>query len=207
MPKRSRPVDFPSPQATHRQYLPGNPRPKDLERWEQELQRARVCNVRQPWATAIMEFGKTIENRRAPWGPERRWLLIAASRGEGTQAQWDEEVEKLVTNVSMDEAEERDQREHWTRKIRSMHRWDWKRGGIIGAVLVDGNCNEDSVWRSKDPGTWGWNILKTVEFLNMHPYQGTQSSYLYLKNHPDAHALTQYAAEELASHEIWEGVA
>ena len=206
MPKRARPVDFPSPQTRHRP-LPGNPRPERIEEWEQELQRARVCNVRQPWATAIMEFGKTIENRRAPWGPERRWLLISASRGEGTQKQWEEEVKKLVTNVASDDAQPHDERERMTRKIRSMHRWDWKRGGIVGAVLVDGNCDEDSVWRSKDPGTWGWNILKAVEFLNMHPYQGTQSSYLYLKTHPDAHALTRYAAEELAAHEIWESAA
>ena len=74
MPKRSRPVDFPSPQQMHCPVRP-EPLPTRINDWAQELlQRGRICNVRQPWATAIMNFGKTIENRRAPWGSEQRWL-------------------------------------------------------------------------------------------------------------------------------------
>jgi hypothetical protein len=95
------------------------------------MDQLRALSVRQPWAHAIVHFGKDIENRTRRFG-HRGWTLIHAS-SVVCPSEWDEAGDWMVErNLPADSLP---------------FRAEAKRGGIVGvARIVDSVSASSSPW-------------------------------------------------------------
>lgn len=95
------------------------------------MDQLRALSVRQPWAHAIVHFGKDVENRTRRFG-HRGWTLIHASR-HMTQEEWDRAGDWMAErNLPADSLP---------------FPVEMKRGGIVGvARIVDSVSCSSSPW-------------------------------------------------------------
>ena len=178
--------------------------------WKGHLEASRVANVQQPWATAIMYCKKTIENRMRPFH-DKRWVLILASKSEGTRAKWDGEVASLRAKIAADPIPDWERDCHH-RMVDGLARKDYPRGGVIGAALVDGCVDadhgenlssfEDNPWLRRGQGGYGWLIKRVIPFSRTIPLRGSQSSYVFYAKHRERHGiLDDEILRELSHHD------
>lgn len=122
----------------------------------------KALSIRQPWAWAIINAGKDIENRSWPTkfrGP----VCIHAAKGDGTWSEWDEAVwfvEGTMGHVP---------------PLRSMI----TKGGIIGtAEIVDCVNAIESPWFF---GPYGF-VLRNVQPVEFIPVKGALSFFDWRAN-------------------------
>ena len=176
------------------------PRERERERsdnrdvWEVILHEdARMTNVRQPWAHAILNNEKNYENRASAL-PEAGWVLIIASLGVGTRAEWDEAMTSLRAKIAADGNTSGQQKLQFLTSLDDTEPEDLPRGGIVGAMWVCESCpplhssdveRDDGPWR--DAHRHAWNISRTIRFDRMIPLKGCQSTYRFYRTHKDAY--------------------
>ena len=102
---------------------------------------SRMLSVRQPWATALMEHGKAVENRtwRLPGNLEGVWILIVASRSKPTRAEH-ATLERLVGSTINPNA--------------------YPRGAIVGCIRFGRASLESSGNKWEAPSQFHWPVLE-----------------------------------------------
>ena len=142
-----------------------------------------TISVRQPWARAIIEGVKDVENRTWPC-PEKyigQTVFIHASKAPVHD---DEETSPVLNAIHR-------ARFRWPHHspdaIQEGALYDFKRGlalhvgGIVGIVTITG-CVRDSASPWAEPGSFHW-LLADALCLEFHPYKGRlgffQAEYPY----------------------------
>jgi len=113
----------------------------------------RCLSIRQPWATAILELGKDVENRS--WGTAYRGLLVihASAKSEGLARNLFAEIlpKAVCANLSDD---------------------DFTLGAILGVVdLVDCTDESDSDWADWE-SAWYWIVKNPRKLERPIPCKG-----------------------------------
>lgn len=120
-----------------------------------------ALSIRQPWAWAIINLGKDVENRT--WKTNYRGpVLIHASKGM-TAREWEDAM------AFIDDAFPVSPPAKLGRRASAIHSKDARRGGIIGmAEIVECVTVSDSPWFC---GPYGF-VLRNPRPLNFTPCQG-----------------------------------
>lgn len=121
-----------------------------------------AISIRQPWAWAIVNAGKDIENRN--WSTKFRGpVCIHAAKGM-TNREWDEAMDFIDKAFPVPLASQ------FGRRRSASGSDDAKRGGIIGvANLVDCVTSSESPWFF---GPFGF-VLRDVQPINFLPVKGS----------------------------------
>ena len=121
----------------------------------------RALSIRQPWAWAIVNAGKDIENRS--WATKRRGpICIHAAKG-CTNAEWEDAMSFVDRAVPASYAG------MLGRRASANHSTDAQRGGIIAtAEIVDCVDKHDSKWFM---GPYGL-VLANVQPVEFIPVKG-----------------------------------
>ena len=185
---------------------------------------ARMTNVKQPWASAILEFHKNYENRAAEL-PCHGWVLIVASKAVGRRAEWDEAMASLRSKIEGDKNTSGAMKTHFLTRLDDMEPHDFSRGGIVGAMWVRDSIppphlrgwgrepgmafsmgrlpNKDTCigapWR--DIRRHAWEISKIIRFDSLVPIQGCQSSYRFYRTHKDRDRVHEALLDQLEAHD------
>ena len=189
--------------------------------WDAILQHdARMSNVKQPWADAILKFHKDYENR-ASEPPYYGWILIVASKAVGRRAEWDEAMASLRAKIEADRDTDGVMKTQFLTSLDDMEPRDFLRGGIVGAMWVRDSIPPPHLkgW-GREPGMafsmgrkptaescvgapWrdmrrhAWEISKIIRFDEVIPIQGCQSTYRYYRTHRDAHKIHEALLDQL----------
>lgn len=181
---------------------------------------ARMTNVKQPWAEAIMEFHKNYENRAARL-PEHGWVLIIASKAIGRRAEWDEAMASLRGKIEDDKHTDGALKMRYLTRLDDMEPNDFPRGGIVGAMWVRDSIppphlhgwarepgmafsmgrlpNKDTCigapWR--DNRRHAWEISKIIRFDTVIPLKGCQSTYRFYRTHKERDAIHEALLDQL----------
>lgn len=120
-----------------------------------------ALSIRQPWAWAIINAGKDIENRN--WRTAFRGpVCIHAAKGM-TTSEWDDAMDFIDHAFPAPMASRLD------RRASAIHSTDAKRGGIVGvALIVDCITGSDSPWFF---GRFGF-VLRDVRPVPFIPVKG-----------------------------------
>jgi len=120
-----------------------------------------ALSIRQPWAWAIINCGKNIENRQ--WRTNRRGpICIHAAKGM-TNADWEDAMDFIDVAFPVPLPSK------FGRRASAIHSTDAKRGGIIGtAEIVDCVDDHDSPWFA---GRYGF-VLRNVQPVEFIPCKG-----------------------------------
>jgi hypothetical protein len=139
--------------------FPG-PKPDDLPR--------KAISIRQPWAWAIINAGKDIENRDWPTkfrGP----VCIHAAKGVGTHADFDVAINTILNTADG----------NYSLAQLPMSPYTCKKGGIIGtAEIVDCVTDSDSPWFF---GAYGF-VLRNVRPVDFIPVKGALGFFNWRAN-------------------------
>lgn len=192
------------------------PRERERERsdnrdvWEVILHEdARMTNVKQPWAHAILNNEKNYENRASAL-PEPGWVLIIASQGVGTRAEFFQAILSLGAKIIADHNTSGQQKLGFLTSVDDLEPHDLPRGGIVGAMYVRESCpplrssdveRDEGPWR--DAHRHAWSISRTIRFDRIIPLKGCQSTYRYYHTHKDAYNEKVYEAllDQLEGHD------
>ena len=197
------------------------------------MEHGAMITVKQPHCDAIFDCHKTVENRSTQWpiasrydAPMRHtWVLVVASKNDGTAAEWKTAIEDTIKHIREDD--------YWddhpiasdyghslkdrAAAIKRMQRprKEFERGCVIGMVAISSynspgdqsgldpwaNPNPPDVdWRNR---VFHWKIRKAIRFKTPIPFKGCQSAYRYLNKMPGADKLVQqivYEQNELLGH-------
>ena len=130
-----------------------------------------ALSIRQPWAWAIINEGKDIENRS--WSTRIRGpICIHAAKGM-TNAEWDEAMDFIDQSFPKPLASQVGRRRSASGST------DARRGGIIGTVDI-----VDCVERSRSPwffGRFGF-VLENVQPVDFIPVRGALGFFDWRKN-------------------------
>lgn len=182
----------------------------NAQQWLRLLkQSGLLMNVRQPWATAVLECGKRYENRKLPWpGPDKRcayskangarWMLIVASKSAGSAADFRADLERVQCCILNDPDQTNEEQRLSLRKIQTAtgefkERGDFPLGGIVGLARVVG-CVRNTLGSDPPyspwfrpacallPTTYGWEIDKVIAFEHAIPFTGSQTNHRFVAN-------------------------
>lgn len=132
-----------------------------------------ALSIRQPWAWAIINEGKNIENRDWPTrfrGP----VCIHAAKGM-TNLEWDDAMDWIDRAFPVPLASQMGRRRSASGSV------DAKRGGIIGvAEIVDCVSSSASPWFF---GRYGF-VLANVEPVEFFPVKGALGFFDWRRNLP-----------------------
>lgn len=154
----------------------------------------RCLSIRQPWAHAILHFGKRVENRRMvvggtikppTWHAYRDPILLHASKGVGTRQEFSESAEAICGLLSSDAWDAFRDHHLDTTYYGDCDAW-WtpqdslRRGGIVGRARIVGMLpaspheqtypeGVDARWHARDQ--YGF-VLADVEPLPFFPCKG-----------------------------------
>jgi hypothetical protein len=133
-----------------------------------------ALSIRQPWAWAIFNAGKDIENRT--WRTDfRGQICIHASKGM-TNREWDDAMEFI------DQAFPVPLPANHGRRASAIHSKEAKRGGIIGTVeIVDCVTTSDSPWFF---GRFGF-VLRNPRPVDFIPVKGLLGFFDWRKSIED----------------------
>lgn len=192
--------------------------------WDAILQHeARMTNVKQPWAEAILKFHKNYENRASELRGSG-WILIVASKAVGRRAEWDEAMTSLRAKIEADRYTHGLDKMQFLTSLDDMEPHDFLRGGIVGAMWVRDSIPPPHLkgW-GREPGMafsmgrkptaescvgapWrdmrrhAWEISKTIRFDDVIPLKGCQSTYRYYRTHKDRAAIHEALLDQLEPH-------
>lgn len=188
---------------------------------------ARMTNVRQPWASAILDFHKKYENRAAAL-PESGWVLIVASKAVGRRAEWDEAMASLRSKIETDTYTSGAEKMRFLTRLDDdmMEPHDFPRGGIVGAMWVRNSIPPPHPHGlSREPGNafamgrmpttkdgcvgapWrdirrhAWEISRVIRFDTVVPLKGCQSTYRYYRTHKDRDAVHEALLDQLEAYD------
>lgn len=167
--------------------------------------KVRMTNVKQPWASAILEFHKNYENRAAKL-PDCGWVLIVASKGVGSRAEWDEAMASLRKKINADERTSGATKMQFLTKLDDMEPHDFPRGGIVGAMWVRDSIPPFGIrvevgapWR--DMFRHAWEISKIIRFDTVIPLKGCQSTHRFYRTHKDRDTINEALLDQLELHD------
>jgi hypothetical protein len=131
----------------------------------------KALSIRQPWAWAIINAGKDIENRS--WSTKYRGpVCIHAAKGM-TDSEWCDAMDFI------DKALPVTRQGQFGRRASAIHSAEAKRGGIIGvADIVDCVDASESPWFF---GPYGF-VLKNVRPVPFIPVKGALGFFDWRKN-------------------------
>lgn len=192
-----------------------------------------MITVKQPHCDAIFDCHKTIENRSTQWPFAFRgysqmrhtWVLVVASKNDGTAAEWKSAVEDTIKNMREHDCWDDDpayvdngcslkDREAAIKRMQRPRK-EFERGCIIGMVAINNRWSHvdqthSDPWAKPNPPNvdwrnrvFHWSISKAIRFKTPIPFKGCQSAYRYLSKMPDADKLLQqivYKQNELLGH-------
>lgn len=200
--------------------------------YEHLMKHGTMITVKQPHCDAIFDCHKTVENRSTPWpivsqpgSPMRHsWVLIVASKNDGTAAEWKSAIEDTITHIREDESWDDDpsasdhglslKDQEAAIKRMQRPRKEFERGCIIGMIAIGNRPMVDQTgldpWANPNPPSvdwrnriFHWRIHKAIRFKTPIPFKGCQSAYRYLNKLPGADKLLQqivYEQNELLGH-------
>jgi len=178
--------------------------PLHREAWETILGSARMTNVKQPWAEAILRYNKNYENRAAAL-PEAGWVLILASKAVGRRDAFEAELETMRDKIRADRSTSDLCKSVYLTRLDDMELHDFPRGGVVGAAYVSGSLpplvldtSFAAPWRSLDRHAW-W-ITKTIAFDDVVPLKGCQSTYRFYRTHKERRRVHEALLDRLERH-------
>jgi hypothetical protein len=201
--------------------------------YEHLMKHGAMITVKQPHCDAIFDCHKTVENRSTQWpivcpghSPMRHtWVLVVASKNDGTAAEWKSAVEDTIKNMRehdcwddepsyVDNGCSLKDREAAIKRMQRPRK-EFERGCIIGMMAINNRWSHvdqthSDPWAKPNPPSvdwrnrvFHWTISKAIRFKTPIPFKGCQSPYRYLNKLPDAEKLVRqivYEQNELLGH-------
>lgn len=130
-----------------------------------------ALSIRQPWARAIVEGIKDVENRT--WRCPEKYIGQTVFVHVGKAPVSERETGHVLNAI----CEVKRRRPYCPDAIEEGHPYEFKRGlclhvgGIVGLVTITG-CVKDSASPWAEPGAWHWTLADAL-CLQFHPCKGS----------------------------------